>query len=526
MSTKLVALWRAPVRRPLLAAAATVGSLALLSGTASAYPTNPATIWTIAGNGSHCASSTTTCGDGTSATSAQLNEPNGVAVDGAGNVYIADTNDNKIRKLTPAGAISTIAGDGNTCASPSTTTCGDGPTATSAQLSEPTGVALDGAGNVYIADANDHKIRKLTPSGAISTIAGDGNTCASPSTTTCGDGPTATSAQLNQPEGVAVDGAGNVYIADSADNKIRKLTPTGAISTIAGNGSPCASPTTSCGDGATATSAQLNFPTGVALDGAGNVYIADQNDNKIRKLTPAGAISTIAGTGNTCGSPSTTTCGDGATATSAQLSFPSGVAVDGAGNVYIADQSDNKIRELTAGGTIGTLAGDGTACANSPFCGDGEAGRSAELNEPYGVAVDQAGRNVFIADTFDNLVRWLAGPQAGPQGPQGPQAGQGPRGAPGPRGRPGRDARVTCKVKKSKKTKKVKVTCKVKYVSSKALAAELVRHGRVYARGHVGRRGVVRLHATHALHRGRYTLVVRTRGAHHRTAVARVQIRI
>jgi len=464
MSTKLVALWRAPVRRPLLAAAATVGSLALLSGTASAYPTNPATIWTIAGNGSHCASSTTTCGDGTSATSAQLNEPNGVAVDGAGNVYIADTNDNKIRKLTPAGAISTIAGDGNTCASPSTTTCGDGPTATSAQLSEPTGVALDGAGNVYIADANDHKIRKLTPSGAISTIAGDGNTCASPSTTTCGDGPTATSAQLNQPEGVAVDGAGNVYIADSADNKIRKLTPTGAISTIAGNGSPCASPTTSCGDGATATSAQLNFPTGVALDGAGNVYIADQ--------------------------------------------------------------SDNKIRELTAGGTIGTLAGDGTACANSPFCGDGEAGRSAELNEPYGVAVDQAGRNVFIADTFDNLVRWLAGPQAGPQGPQGPQAGQGPRGAPGPRGRPGRDARVTCKVKKSKKTKKVKVTCKVKYVSSKALAAELVRHGRVYARGHVGRRGVVRLHATHALHRGRYTLVVRTRGAHHRTAVARVQIRI
>jgi len=464
MSTKLVALWRAPVRRPLLAAAATVGSLALLSGTASAYPTNPATIWTIAGNGSHCASSTTTCGDGTSATSAQLNEPNGVAVDGAGNVYIADTNDNKIRKLTPAGAISTIAGDGNTCASPSTTTCGDGPTATSAQLSEPTGVARDGAGIVYIADANEHKIRKLTPSGAISTIAGDGNTCASPSTTTCGDGPTATSAQLNQPEGVAVDGAGNVYIADANDNKIRELTPTGAISTIAGDGSPCASPTTSCGDGATATSAQLNFPTGVA--------------------------------------------------------------VDGAGNVYIADQSDNKIRELTAGGTIGTLAGDGTACANSPFCGDGEAGRSAELNEPYGVAVDQAGRNVFIADTFDNLVRWLAGPQAGPQGPQGPQGGQGPRGAPGPRGRPGRDARVTCKVKKSKKTKKVKVTCKVKYVSSKALAAELVRHGRVYARGHVGRRGVVRLHATHALHHGRYTLVVRTRGAHHRTAVARVRIRI
>src|SRR3989449_8186821 len=143
MSTKLVALWRAPVRRPLLAAAATVGSLALLSGTASAYPNNPATLWTIAGNGSHCASSTTTCGDGTSATSAQLNEPYGVAVDGAGNVYIADTNDNKIRKLTPAGAIPTNAGDGTTSASPSTTSCGDGATSTTAARRQRARVSVD-----------------------------------------------------------------------------------------------------------------------------------------------------------------------------------------------------------------------------------------------------------------------------------------------------------------------------------------------------------------------------------------------
>ena len=506
-------------RRSLLAAAATVGWLTLLSGTVFANPTNPATIWTIAGDGGPCASSTTTCGDGTPATSAQLNAPQGVAVGGAGNVYIADTNDNKIRKLTPAGALSTIAGNGGGCAD-ATTSCGDGTPATSAQLNFPTGVAVDGAGNVYIADANDNKIRKLTPSGAISTIAGDGNTCAS-STTSCGDGPTATSAQLNFPKGVAVDGAGNVYIADTNDEKIRELTPAGAISTIAGDGNTCASSTTSCGDGTSATSAQLSHPQGVAVDGAGNVYIADTIDKKIRELTPAGAISTIAGDGTTC--TTTTSCGDGTPATSAQLNFPAGLAVDGAGNVYIADANESKIRELTAGGAISTIAGDGTACANSPFCGDGGAGRGAELFGPFGVAVDQAGRNVFIADTSDNLVRWLAAPQAGPQGPQG---GQGPRGAPGPRGRPGRDARVTCKVKKSKKTKKVKVTCKVKYVSSKALAAELVRHGRVYARGHVGRRGVVRLHATHALHRGRYTLVVRTRGAHHRTAVARVRIRI
>src|SRR5207244_3002017 len=145
--------------------------------------------------------------------------------------YIADTNDNKIRKLTPAGALSTIAGDGGGCAD-ATTSCGDGTPATSAQLNFPTGVAVDGAGNVYIADANDNKIRELTPTGAISTIAGDGNTCAS-STTSCGDGTSATSAQLSHPPGVAVDGAGNVYIADTIDKKIRELTPAGAISTIA-----------------------------------------------------------------------------------------------------------------------------------------------------------------------------------------------------------------------------------------------------------------------------------------------------
>src|SRR5439155_190425 len=187
----------------------------------------------------------------------------------------------------------------------------------------------------------------------------------------------------------------------------------GSSAAAAGNGGGCADATTSCGDGTPATSAQLNFPTGVAVDGAGNVYIADANDNKIRKLTPSGAISTIAGDGNTCAS-STTSCGDGPTATSAQLNFPKGVAVDGAGNVYIADTNDDKIRELTPGGAISTIAGDGTACANSPFCGDGGAGRGAELFGPFGVAVDQAGRNVFIADTSDNLVRWLAAPQAGP----------------------------------------------------------------------------------------------------------------
>ncbi len=311
---------------------------------AQADVTEPATIWRIAGNGIECADSTTSCGDGPTAIAASFNRPHGVAVDGAGNVYIADRDDHKIRKVTPGGAISTIAGNGIECADP-TTSCGDGPTATAANLNEPTGVAVDGSGNVYIGDLSNNKIRKVTPAGAISTIAGNGIQCPDP-TTSCGDGPTATAANLSSPWGVALDGAGNVYIGDPGTNKIRKVTPAGAISTIAGNGIQCPDPTTSCGDGPTATAANLNFPREVAVDGAGNVYIVDTFDHKIRMVTPAGAISTIAGNGTACPTP-TGTCGDGPTATAANLNFPSGVEVDGAGNVYIADSDDHKIRKVT-----------------------------------------------------------------------------------------------------------------------------------------------------------------------------------
>ena len=178
------------------------------AGAAAAYPTLPGTIWTIAGDGTMCVVPAGTCGDGPNATAAQLAAPTGVAVDGHGNVYIADQNNSKIRKLTPAGAISTIAGDGNYCQA-RTGTCGDGPIATAAQLSLPTGVAVDGDGNVYIADLDTNKIRKVTPAGAISTIAGNGIRFAV-ETSSCGDGPVATAAQLSDPTGVAVDGAGNV----------------------------------------------------------------------------------------------------------------------------------------------------------------------------------------------------------------------------------------------------------------------------------------------------------------------------
>jgi hypothetical protein len=531
---------------------------------APAYPTLPSTIWSIAGDGTACGIPTGSCGDGAVATSAQLNAPAGIAVDSAGNVYIADTDDQKIRKITLAGAISTIAGNGTACGTP-TGSCGDGPDATSAQLNAPRGVAVDGTGNVYVADTNDQKVREVTPTGAISTIAGNGTQCATP-TGSCGDGPDATSAQLRFLGGVAADGAGNVYIADTNDHKIRMVSA-GAISTIAGNGTACGTPTGSCGDGPTATSAQLNAPRGVAVDIPGNVYIADTSDYKIRKVS-AGAISTIAGNGAQCAAP-TGSCGDGTTATNAQLNNPFGVAVDRAGNVYVADTFNQKVRKVTSGGGIGTIAGTGSACPNRPFCGDGGQGTAATLNAPGGLAYDAAGQNVFIADTDGHLVRWLAGPQAGPTGPTGPtgpsgstgptgatgatgsSGGQGPAGADGaqggtggpgpqgaagatgaagpsgPQGPAGRDATVTCKAGKVR-GKKVKVTCGVvlKSASARAATARLSRNGVTYARGRARNQAMIRLRAVRPIARGRYTLTTRITNRRGRTAVARQEVSV
>lgn len=338
---------------------------------------NAQIINTFAGNGS-----TGYSGDGAAATLAQFFNPWAVAIDAAGNVYIADGGNNCIRKVNTGGVITTIAGIAGFGGY-----SGDGGAATIAKLSGPVGVALDAAGNLYIAESGNLRIRKVNTSGIISTFAGNGTLGYS------GDGAAATLAQLNYPTGVAVDAAGNVYIGDQGNNCIRKVNTGGIISTIAGNGINGYS-----GDGAAATLAMLSTPAGVAVDAVGNVYISDLNNQRIRKVNTSGIITTIAGTGVAGYS------GDGNAATLAQVNQPAGIAVDTGGNVYLADFSNNCIRKINTGGIISTIAGTGV----QGFSGDGAAATLAQLNRPYGVAVDAG--NVFIADYYNQRIRKVSAP--------------------------------------------------------------------------------------------------------------------
>jgi uncharacterized protein (TIGR03437 family) len=323
-------------------------------------------ITTVAGNGTLGFS-----GDGGSAPGAMLNQPYGVAVDSAGNLYIADQFNGRVREVS-GGAIQTIAGSGNYGFS------GDGGPATSAALDSPAAVAVDQAGNIYIADQLTNRVRKVS-GGAITTIAGNGNIGFS------GDGGPAINASLKGPTGVAVDPAGNVYIADLGNSRVRKVSG-GIITTFAGGGG-------SSTDGGPATSASMS-PISVALDATGNLYIADYYNSRVRKVS-GGIITTVAGTGTGGFS------GDGGPATSALLQLPQGLALDSAGNLYIADRLNNRVRKVS-GGTITTVAGGGKSL------GDGGAATSASLALPGGVAVDSAG-TLYIADTFDNRIRKVSG---------------------------------------------------------------------------------------------------------------------
>ncbi len=385
-------------RTTLILALATV---TLAAGVATALAagsgkSRPYTIWRIGGNGHRCSAPPACSGNGTG-TGALLGFPEAVSVARDGTVYFADYGDDEVRRISPEGKITLIAGIGVPCRR--APRCGDGHSALSAPLTAPAGVVVDSKGDVYIADTGDNEIRMVTPKGIIERVAGNGSTCAKPPK--CGDGGPATSAQLTAPSGIALDRHGDLYIADTGDSEIRRVSSAGTITRVAGTGRPCGKPP-ACGNGAAATSAQLNFPEGVAVDPSG-IYVADGGDQQVRMILK-GKISVLAGTGAICSSPPS--CGDGGPAAKARLNFPDGVAIGAGGSVIIADAADNEVR-MVSKGTITRVAGNGTACGAPPSCNDNQPGSNGRLDYPEGVAVDGRG-DIYIADAGDNEVRFLS----------------------------------------------------------------------------------------------------------------------
>jgi sugar lactone lactonase YvrE len=349
--------------------------------------------------------------DGVPATQANLNEPASVTLDGAGNMYIADSEHNRIRMVaTPvppaaAGIISTYAGTGKSGNS------GDNGTAVNATLDTPTGVALDGAGNLYIADTNNNVIRKVTAAtGIITTVAGNGTGGYT------GDHIAATSAELNQPKGITVDGAGNLYIADTYNQRIRMVDAvTAIITTVAGDGVPSGKGDgkgTYTGDGKPAIAAGLSLPYAVAFDDAGNMYIPDSANNVVRMvaavngaITAGSLISTVAGFSP--GNPGSS--GDGGLATAALLWAPSGVAIDAAGNLYISDTQNSRIRKVNATtGKIATLIANNTGNTLAP---GGTGPVPVQIFAPVGLFLDGSG-NLYFADRLYMLVEQIESDQA------------------------------------------------------------------------------------------------------------------
>jgi uncharacterized protein (TIGR03437 family) len=310
-------------------------------------------------------------GDGGPAINALLSfSPGGVAVDNTGRVYIADQQNNRIRRVDTAGVITTVAGDG------SGTFSGDGGQATSAGFSHPPRVVADSAGNFYFG-INGGRIQKVDTKGIITTYVGTGGFVFS------GDGGLATSASISQvAAGVAVDGQGNFYFVDQAFYRIRKVNAAGIISTIAGNGTQGYS-----GDGGPALNAQIDVVVGVGADNAGNVYIADANNHRVRKVDLSGNITTVAGTGTAGYS------GDGGQAVNAQISAPCAVAVDGAGNLYICDTGNSTVRKVDTAGIITTVGGTGKPQLDV----DGVPATTTSLGTLEDMAVDAAG-NIYIVD--------------------------------------------------------------------------------------------------------------------------------
>ncbi|MDF3140941.1 hypothetical protein [Streptomyces sp. T21Q-yed] len=267
---------------------------------------------------------------------------------------------------------------------------GDGGPATRAALQCPCGVAPDGSGNLYLADRSNQRVRKVSPDGTITTVAGNGTAGFS------GDGGPATSAALNFPHSVAVDATGTLYIADDYNHRVRKVSPDGIITTLAGTGVDGYG-----GDGGPATSAALNFPHSVAVDATGTLYIADRYNHRVRKVSPDGIITTLAGTGTGTGTGGYG--GDGGPATSAALSLPHDVIADSAGNVHFSDYGNKRLRTVSRDGFITTLAGTGV----DGYGGDGGPATSAALSQPLGVTVDADG-TLYFCDWGNHRVRMLS----------------------------------------------------------------------------------------------------------------------
>jgi YD repeat-containing protein len=312
-------------------------------------------------------------GDGGPATSAHLDVPHGVAVDASGNLFVAEWSGRRVRKISPSGIIATVAGGGSGA-------LGDGGPATAATLGLIEAVAVDAKGNVFIADTTNHRIRKVAGNGIITTVAGTGTAGYS------GNGGAATSAKLSSPRDVAVDAHGNVYIADTDNHRVRKVSSAGIITVVAGNGT-----IGSGGDGGSATSAQVGYPFGIGFDSQGNLLIVTQL--RIRMVDSTGRISTVAGIG--IGGFN----GDAQPATSAWLD-PMRVAGGAQSAVVISDHYNDRIRKVAADGIITTIAGDGT----NGYSGDGGPAVSASLGEPMAIALDGSG-NIFVAGRWSNRVR-------------------------------------------------------------------------------------------------------------------------
>jgi hypothetical protein len=319
-------------------------------------------VTTLAGNGSSAFA------DGISA-DASFNNPWGVAADNSGNVYVADTDNHRIRKITPTGVVTTLAGSG-------TAGFADG-AGVEASFNEPTGVAVDNSGNVYVADTVNNKIRKITSAGVVTTLAGSGSYAFA-------DGAGA-DASFKSPSGVAVDSSGNVIVADRANHRIRKITSAGVVTTLAGSGSQG-----STDNDGTYVTPSFSYPNGVAVDSHGNVYVADTNNHKIRKISPEGVVMTLAGSGSR-GSVN-------GTGTEALFDYPRSVAVDGIGNVYVADSASQKIRKITSVAVVTTLAGTGeNGSANGIKA-------NASFSYPSGLAFDSSGY-VYVADASNHKIR-------------------------------------------------------------------------------------------------------------------------